>query len=213
MSPLSKRQVWIHFTFTSFLNDLRIHTNLLIQKSTAVTLNLLQVNANTLFQKFSLFNCKIHSSTCVPDWGRVFKNSPSELLPWEGRRCKVGLVVAALADPGFPRGGHQPVRMTPTYCLTNFSQKLHENEDISAGSVLGTPPRNTNGWVWKFTQKKIGPLSGGGAYDHWPWIRCAAGRGILDYVTRRGLRAPRGTPAPSAAETTWSANDRCFSVK
>ena len=61
--------------------------------------------------------------------------------------------------------------------------------------------------------KNIGPLRRIGANDYWPWIRCVAGRGILDYVTRRGLRAPPGTPAPSAAGTTWSASDHCFSVK
>ena len=35
-----------------------------------------------------------------------------------------------MADPGFPRGGALTLRGAPTYYLANFSQKLHENEDI-----------------------------------------------------------------------------------
>ena len=36
----------------------------------------------------------------------------------------------AVADPGFPRrGGANPREGAPTYYLTNFSQKLHENEE------------------------------------------------------------------------------------
>ena len=37
----------------------------------------------------------------------------------------------AVADPGFPRGGGtNPRGGAPTYYLVNFSQKLHENEEI-----------------------------------------------------------------------------------
>ena len=36
-----------------------------------------------------------------------------------------------VADPGFPRGGGaNPKGGAPTYYLTNFCQKLHENEEI-----------------------------------------------------------------------------------
>ena len=38
----------------------------------------------------------------------------------------------SVADPGFPRGGGaKPRGGAPTYYLANFSQKLHENEEIS----------------------------------------------------------------------------------
>ena len=38
----------------------------------------------------------------------------------------------AVADPGFPRGGGANPRGAPTYYLTKFPQKLHENKDILA---------------------------------------------------------------------------------
>ena len=36
-----------------------------------------------------------------------------------------------MADPGFTRA-YQPLRGASSYYLTNFSQKLHENEEIWA---------------------------------------------------------------------------------
>ena len=47
----------------------------------------------------------------------------------------------------FPRGGHQPLREVRTYYLTNFSRKLHENEEGLAqrgGRVSLAPPTSTN---------------------------------------------------------------------
>ena len=50
----------------------------------------------------------------------------------------------AVADPGFPRGGSaNPKGGAPTYYLANFSQKLHENEEIlgrGGARVPCTPP-------------------------------------------------------------------------
>ena len=49
------------------------------------------------------------------------------------------------ADPGFPKGGGaNPRGGTPTYYLTNFSRKLHENKEILAqkGSLLDPPLGN-----------------------------------------------------------------------
>ena len=42
-------------------------------------------------------------------------------------KIRVRDIVATVADPGFPRGG------APTYYLTNFPQKLHENENRRGG--------------------------------------------------------------------------------
>ena len=40
-------------------------------------------------------------------------------------------VLYPVADPGFPRGlGANPKGGVQTYYLANFSQKLHENEEI-----------------------------------------------------------------------------------
>ena len=48
----------------------------------------------------------------------------------------------ALADPGFPRGGTPiPEEGAPTYYLTKFSQKLHENEEILAQKRGASPWR------------------------------------------------------------------------
>ena len=48
----------------------------------------------------------------------------------------------AVADPGFPRGwGANPKGGAPTYYLANFSQKLHENEEILGQSGGGRVPR------------------------------------------------------------------------
>ena len=50
----------------------------------------------------------------------------------------------AVADPGFPRrGGANPRGGAPTYYLTNFSQKLHENEENltqRGGARVPAPP-------------------------------------------------------------------------
>ena len=51
----------------------------------------------------------------------------------------------AVADPGFPRGGganHKWGGGAPTYYLANFSQKLHENEEIlgRGGARDARPP-------------------------------------------------------------------------
>ena len=46
------------------------------------------------------------------------------------RGWRQGRTPPPVADPGFPRrGGANPRGGAPTYYLTNFSQKLHENEE------------------------------------------------------------------------------------
>ena len=49
-------------------------------------------------------------------------------------RRKSGVTFKSVADPGFPRRGCQAQGKggdgAPTYYLANFSQKLHENEEI-----------------------------------------------------------------------------------
>ena len=49
----------------------------------------------------------------------------------------------AVADPGFSRGGGaNPKGGAPTYYLTNFCRKLHENEEIlgRGGARDARPP-------------------------------------------------------------------------
>ena len=51
-----------------------------------------------------------------------------------------------MADPGFPRGGANPRGWDANY-LTNFSRKLHENEEILArgsGHASLATPRSAN---------------------------------------------------------------------
>ena len=53
-----------------------------------------------------------------------------------------------VTDPGFPRKRHQPLRGVPTYYFTNFSPKLHENEEILIQSRACVPHaclRSVNG--------------------------------------------------------------------
>ena len=55
-----------------------------------------------------------------------------------------------MADPGFPRGGGtNPKAGAQTYYLTNFSQKLHENEEVwgrgGHASLAPLPLRSTTG--------------------------------------------------------------------
>ena len=53
------------------------------------------------------------------------------------------LLCLTVADPGFPRGGGaNPGGGAPTYYLVNFSQKLHENEEIlgQRGGASLAPP-------------------------------------------------------------------------
>ena len=47
-------------------------------------------------------------------------------------RQVMGCVHLPVVDPGFPRRELQP-QGAPTYYLTNFSQKMHENEEILGG--------------------------------------------------------------------------------
>ena len=44
-----------------------------------------------------------------------------------------------VAEPGFSRGGCANLGGAPTYYLTNFSQKLHENEEILAQTGASVP--------------------------------------------------------------------------
>ena len=58
----------------------------------------------------------------------------------------------AVADPGFPRrrrGANPRGEGAPTYYLTNFSQKLHENEEIR---THGDPARFATGLYSRFVQ-------------------------------------------------------------
>ena len=51
---------------------------------------------------------------------------------WSPSYVTSKLTSLSVADPGFPRGGGAKPRRgrVPTYYLANFSQKLHENEEI-----------------------------------------------------------------------------------
>ena len=66
---------------------------------------------------------------------------PMQLLPKE-QLCIIFIVHWWIQD--FPERGRQPRRATPTYYLGNFSQKLHENEEILSEGVPRDPTRSAN---------------------------------------------------------------------
>ena len=70
------------------------------------------------------------------------KESPCEAFSQKSNGIRHTLQWQILDFPG----GRQPLRGAPTYYLTNFSQKLHENKEILAGGASLAPPRSTNAW-------------------------------------------------------------------